>query len=38
MSSDDEAMLIDDEEVAPLKNKGKGKAAETADTEDNLPW
>jgi hypothetical protein len=33
--SDDEMMLVD-EEVVPIKDKGKGKAVDTA--EDNLPW
>jgi hypothetical protein len=36
--SDDEMMLVDEEEIVPIKNKGKGKAVETADVEDNLPW
>ena len=31
-------MLVDDEEIVPIKNKGKEKAVETADIEDNLPW
>ena len=36
--SDDEMMLVDDDEIVPIKNKGKGKAVETTETEDNLPW
>jgi hypothetical protein len=36
--ADDEMMLVDDEPILPSKNKGKGKAVETVDSEDNLPW
>jgi hypothetical protein len=35
--SDDEMMAIDDEEIAPSRNKGKGKAVDT-EMDDNLPW
>jgi hypothetical protein len=35
--SDDEMMQLDeDEEIMPIRNKGKG--VEAANTEDNLPW
>ena len=36
--SDDEMMAIDDEEIAPSRNKGKGKAVDTVEMDDNLPW
>ena len=36
--SDDEMMAIDDEEIAPSRNKGKGKAVDTGEMDDNLPW
>jgi hypothetical protein len=36
--SDDEMMMVDDEDVMPISSKGKGKAVETAEPEDNLPW
>ena len=31
-------MMIDDEEIVPITNKGKGKAVELPNGEDNLPW
>ena len=31
-------MAIDDEEIAPSRNKGKGKAVDTVEMDDNLPW
>ena len=36
--SDDEMMQVDDEDVMPIRNKGKGKAVENVDGVDNLPW
>jgi hypothetical protein len=36
--SDDEVMQVDDEDVMPIKSKGKGKAAVSGDADDNLPW
>ena len=36
--SDDEMMMVDDEDVMPINSKGKRKAVETAEPEDNLPW
>jgi hypothetical protein len=36
--SDDEMMQVDDEDVMPIRSKGKGKAVENVDGEDNLPW
>ena len=36
--SDDEMMAIDDENVAPSRNNGKGKAVDTGEIDDNLPW
>lgn len=38
MSDDDTMMAIDDEEIAPSRNKGKGKAVDTVEMDDNLPW
>lgn len=37
--SDDEMMLVDNEEdVMPIQSKGKGKAVEDGEADDNLPW
>ena len=36
--SDVEMMQSDGEESYPIKNKGKGKAVEDANIDDNLPW
>ena len=36
--SDDEMMMVDDEDVVPIVSKGKGKAFDTPELEDNLPW
>jgi len=40
MSDEEDAMMIDgDEEIIPTgKSKGKGKATETTESDDNLPW
>ena len=31
-------MIVDDEDVMSISNKGKGKAVDTAAADDNLPW
>ena len=31
-------MMVDDEDVMPISDKGKGKAVDTAAADDNLPW
>jgi hypothetical protein len=36
--SDEEMMQIDDDDVMPIKSKGKGKAIENGESDDNLPW
>jgi hypothetical protein len=36
--SDEDMMLVDDEEIVPIKNKGKEKAVDNVDVDDNLPW
>ena len=38
--SDDEMMAIDDDnEIVPSQNsKGKGKAVDTVEMDDTLPW
>jgi hypothetical protein len=36
--SDDEVMAIDDEQTVPSLSKGKGKAVDTGEMDDNLPW
>ena len=36
--SDEEMMQIDDDDVMPIKSKGKGKAVENGESDDNLPW
>jgi len=40
MSDEEDAMMIDgDEEIIPIsKSKGKGKATETTENDDSLPW
>ena len=40
MADEDETMLIDGkEEMVPTsKSKGKGKATEATESDDNLPW
>jgi hypothetical protein len=31
-------MMVDDDDVMPISNKGKGKAVEAAASDDSLPW
>jgi len=40
MSDEEDVMVIDrDEDIVPTsKNKGKGKAADETQSDDNLPW
>jgi hypothetical protein len=40
MSEEEDTMMIDaDDDIVPAsKNKGKGKMAEAAESDDNLPW
>jgi hypothetical protein len=38
--SDSEMMLVDgnEDDAMPVRDKGKGRAVETANSDDNLPW